>query len=204
MATININLLPEEMRPGKTGGGFSGGGMPSMDRAQMMPIGIGVLAAIALGVVPSLARSFWLEPWAASVAEEDATVQQEIDKYNTTLNDLKKQADTKELLRKQLSTLQNVAGVTASWGTILDELRQITPGNLWFDNFKADSSASSITISGNALDYGSVAYFHRNLEHSEYFSDPVLGNTTMSNGPVPTVKFDMKVTVRMTGNEKLK
>lgn len=202
MATININLLPEELRPGKSGGGSFGGGMPSMDRAQMMPIGIGLIAAIALGSIPSLARSFWLDPWSASVAEEDAAVQQEIDKYNTTLNDLKKQADTKELLKKQLSTLQNVAGVTASWGTILDELRQVTPGNLWFDSFKADSGASSLTISGYALDYGSVAYFHRNLEHSEYFGDPVLGSTTMVTGPVPTVKFDMKVGVRMLGNEK--
>jgi Tfp pilus assembly protein PilN len=204
MATININLLPEEMRPSKSDGGFSGGSMPSLDRSQMVPIGIGLLAAVALSVVPSLARSFWLEPWAASVAEEDAAVQQDIDKYNLTLNDLKTQADNKELLRKQLNTLQNVAGVTASWGVILDELRQITPGNLWFDSFRADSAASVITISGNALDYGSVAYFHRNLERSEYFSDPVLGNTTMSNGPVPTVRFDMTVTVRMTGNEKLK
>lgn len=203
MATININLLPEELRPGKSGGGsFGGGGLPQMDRAQMMPIGIGLIAAVAIGASPSLLRSFWLDPWEADVASQDAEVQAEIDKYNTTLNDLKKQADTKETLKKQLTTLQNVAGVTASWGTILNELRTLTPGNLWFDNFKADSAAGNITLSGLALDYGSVAYFQRNLEHSEYFANPVLGRTEMQAGPVPTVKWDIKMAVRLLGSEK--
>lgn len=201
MATININLLPEELRPGRSGGG-SMGNMPTLDRATMMPIGIGLIAAIAIGAVPSVARSVWLDPWSEQVAGEDAEVQAEIDKYNTTLNDLKKQADTKEVLKKQLTTLQNVAGVTASWGTILNELRTLTPGNLWFDSFKADSAAANLTITGYSLDYGSVAYFHRNLEHSEFFVDPALGKTEMVAGPVPTVRFDIKVGVRLMGSEK--
>ena len=49
---------------------------------------------------------------------------------------------------------------------------------------------------------GSVAYFHRNLEHSEFFANPVLSKTEMTNGAVPTVKWDMKITVRLNGEKK--
>lgn len=200
MATININLLPEELRPGKSGGGsFSG---PSMDRATMMPIVIGAVAALALGAAPSMADSMWLVPWQEEVAAEDEQVQRDIDKFNTTLKDLKSQGEREETLKKQLATLQGVAGVTASWGEILNELRTLTPGNLWFETFKADSDKSVISVAGGALDYGSVAYFHRNLEHSEFFVNPVLSKTEMTSGAVPTVRWDMKVTVRMTGDKK--
>lgn len=199
MATININLLPEELRPGKSGGGMSG---PTIDRAAMMPIAFGAIGAIVLGATPTLADSMWLTPWSEAVAAEEAEVQAEIDKYNTTLKDLQSQGDREELLKKQLATLQGVAGVTASWGEILNELRTLTPGNLWFETFKADSEKSEITIAGGALDYGSVAYFHRNLEHSEFFANPVLSKTEMSPGAVPTVKWDMKITVRLSGDKK--
>ncbi len=199
MATININLLPEELRPGKGGGGMSA---PSIDRAAMMPIAIGGIVALVLGATPSLADSMWLTPWTETVAAEDAEIQAEIDKYNTTLKDLQSQGDRENLLKKQLATLQGVAGVTASWGEILNELRTLTPGNLWFESFKADNEKSEITVAGGALDYGSVAYFHRNLEHSEFFANPVLSKTEMTAGAVPTVKWDMKITVRMTGEKK--
>ena len=200
MATININLLPEELRPGKSGGGSFGA--PSFDRATMMPIVIGGIAAVALGASPTLADSMWLSPWVEAVAAEDAEVQADIDKFNTTLNELKNQGERETMLAKQLSTLQGVAGVTASWGEILNELRTLTPGNLWFDTFKADTEKAEISVAGGALDYGSVAYFHRNLEHSEFFANPVLSKTEMTTGAVPTVKWDMRVTVRFAGGEK--
>lgn len=200
MATININLLPEELRPGKSGGGSFGG--PTMDRATMMPIAIGGIAMLALGASPTLADSMWLTPWSEAVALEDQEVQADIDKFNTTLNELKSQGEREDLLKKQLATLQGVSGVTPSWGEILNELRTLTPGNLWFDTFKADTDKSEISVAGGSLDYGSVAYFHRNLEHSEFFANPVLSKTEMTTGAVPTVKWDMKVTVRMAGGEK--
>jgi Tfp pilus assembly protein PilN len=48
------------------------------------------------------------------------------------------------------------------------------------------------------LDYSSVSYFHRNLEKSEYFYNPVLGKTEMvtAAGAVTTVKFEVTASVR--------
>lgn len=201
MSTININLLPEEMRStGKSGGGASFGG--GIDSAALAPIGIGLAVAVVLGLIPTAVSSFYLEPRRAAAQQADDEVTAEINKYQVTLNQLKGIADNKEYLRAQLATLQSVAGVTSSWGDVLNELRSQTPANLWFNDLKSDQAKSVITVNGGALDYGSVAYFHRNLDHSEYFYEPQLSKTelTQSSG-VNVVKFTMTVKVRLIKNK---
>ncbi|MDB5096094.1 MAG: hypothetical protein JWM80_515 [Cyanobacteria bacterium RYN_339] len=203
MSTININLLPEELRSsGKSGGGVSFGGSAGLDSAAMAPIGIGLAVAIAFGAIPWAVGSFYLDPRRAAAQQADDEVTAEINKYQVTLNQLKGIADNKEYLRQQLSTLQSVAGVTSSWGDVLNELRSQTPANLWFNNLKSDQAKSTISVDGGALDYGSVAYFHRNLDHSEYFYEPQLSKTelTQSSG-VNVVKFTMTVKVRLVKNK---
>jgi Tfp pilus assembly protein PilN len=201
MSTININLLPEEMRgSGKSGGGVSFGG--GIDGAALAPIGIGLVVAIALAAIPTAVSSFYLEPRKAAAQQADDEVTAEINKYQVTLNQLKGIADNKEYLRSQLATLQSVAGVTSSWGDVLNELRSQTPANLWFNNLKSDPAKSTITVDGGALDYGSVAYFHRNLDHSEYFYEPELSKTELTqNSGVNVVKFTMTVKVRLIKNK---
>jgi Tfp pilus assembly protein PilN len=197
MTTININLLPEELRARPSGGGFGGGG-DGPSKEAIMPIVLGGLLAVAIGAVPFMMNSMWLDPKAAKIAEDEAAIQQEIDKYNTTLNSLKSIADKKEVLRAQLATLQSVAGGSMSWGDVLNEMRSLTPGNLWFDSFKCDTTTGKISVSGAALDYSSVAYFHRNLQTSEYFLDPVLSKTDMATGGngISLVNFQIDVIVR--------
>jgi Tfp pilus assembly protein PilN len=202
MSTININLLPEEMRgTAKGGGGVSLGG-GGIDSAAMAPIGIGLVVAVALGAIPWAANSFYLEPRRAAAQQAEDEVTAEINKYQVTLNQLKGIADNKEYLRSQLATLQSVAGVTSSWGDVLNELRSQTPANLWFNNLKSDQAKSVITLEGGALDYGSVAYFHRNLDHSEYFYEPQLSKTELSQSSgVNVVKFTLSVKVRLIKNK---
>jgi Tfp pilus assembly protein PilN len=198
MTTININLLPEEMRA-SGGGASSGGGGTEFNREAVVPIALGVAAALVIFLAPTLLRSFWFEPSAAELAERESEVQAEIDKYNTSLKDLQSQGERRELLKKQYATLQSVAGVTPSWGQILNELRTLTPGSLWFEDFKVDSTRSEISIKGGALDYGAVAYFQRNLEHSEFFAGPQLRRTEaqVSNGRTSYVQFELTASVRL-------
>ncbi|MEB3195798.1 MAG: PilN domain-containing protein [Candidatus Sericytochromatia bacterium] len=196
MTTININLLPEEMRPGK-GSSVSGGGF-SLDQAALVPIGIGAGLAVVLFMIPSALVSLYFDPKDAELDQTIAEVQEEIDKYNTSLKDLQGQSDRRDQLRKQLNTLQSVAGVTASWGAILNELRTLTPGNMWFEEFRVDSAKSELLLKGGALDYGAVAYFQRNLEHSEYFSGPTLRRTENlpAEGRAGYIAFEMTVALR--------
>jgi Tfp pilus assembly protein PilN len=198
MTTININLLPEELREVKRG---SGGGMslPSFDAGVALPIGIGVGIILVCALLPYLFSTVYVEPRQHAAQEAEDAVTAEINKYQVTLNQLKGIADNKEYLRAQLTTLQNVAGGGASWGDILNEMRTQTPANLWFNSMRTDAVKGALTIEGGALDYGSVAYFHRNLDHSEYFFEPALSKTEMTNQTgINVVKFTMTVKVRLT------
>lgn len=198
MTTININLLPEELRSKPSGGSIGGGDGPSKE--ALIPIVIGGVAALVIGLVPYSLNAFWLDGREATVAEQEAAIQQEIDKYNTTLASLKAITDNKEVLRAQLATLQSVAGGRMSWGDVLNEMRSLTPGNLWFESFRSDGATSKVSVTGAALDYSSVAYFHRNLQNSDYFVDPILSRTEMTTGGngITVVNFTIDVMVRKT------
>ena len=193
MTTININLLPEELRPVSGG---SGGGA-SMDKETLVPIAAGALVAVLLAAVPTLVSSMYLEPRAAELTAQEEELTQEINKYNTTLNSLKAIADNKEMLRQQLATLQSVAqGGGVSLADMLNELRAITPANLWFEGLTTDGAKGTMQVTGAALDYSSVAFLQRNLQHSDYFETPELKQTQMTTGQqsgVSVVKFTMDI-----------
>lgn len=197
MTTININLLPEEMRPRAGGGAMGSMAMP--EQGVIVPIAIGAVIAVALAAVPSLATSMYFDPKNAELDSLAAEVDSEINKYNTDLKTLKALGDNRDALRQQLLTLQSVAGGRTPLADQLNELRSLTPANLWFDSFKNDNTTGKLTLSGAALDYSSVAYFHRNLQNSEYFMDPVLSKTEAGDSGkegVPTVKFTMTVSLK--------
>jgi Tfp pilus assembly protein PilN len=196
MTTININLLPEELRPVAGSGG--GSSLPPKD--VLMPIGIGAVVAVLLAAAPTLYTSMVLEPRVAELTAKNDELDQEIQKYNTSLNSLKAIADKKEQLRQQLATLQGVAqGGGPGLADMLNELRALTPANLWFESLTSDSGKATLQLTGAALDYSSVAFFQRNLQHSEYFENPVLGQTQMSasaQGGVNVVKFTMDIALK--------
>jgi Tfp pilus assembly protein PilN len=196
MTTININLLPEELRP--VSGGSGGGNMPSKE--AMLPIGAGLVAAIVLAALPTLFTTMVLEPKAAELSAKDEELTQEINKYNTTLNSLKAIADNKEMLRQQLATLQSVAqGGGVSLADMLNELRALTPANLWFEGLTTDAAKGTMQLTGGALDYSSVAFFQRNLQHSDFFENPVLNQTQMTANQetgVNVVKFTLDVALK--------
>lgn len=197
MTTININLLPEELRP--VGGGNSGGAS-ALSPDVLMPIGGGLLVAILIAAAPTIYTSTMLDPKVAELSAKDEEITQEINKYNTTLGSLKAIADNKEQLRQQLATLQSVAGNGGpGLADMLNELRALTPANLWFENLATDGAKGTLTLSGAALDYSSVAFFQRNLQHSDYFENPQLGQTQMSSSGqdgVNVVKFSMDITLK--------
>ena len=195
MTTININLLPEELRAKPSGGG-SLGDMPPPE--AMKPIGIGLAIAVVVGLVPMLMENYMLLPREEAVQAEEDRINREISKYKEMKNSLQALEQKKELLRQQVATLETVAGGRMQWAEMLNELRSVTPGNLWFDSMRTDSTKSTLQVSGAALDYSSVAYFYRNLQNSDYFDQPVLSRTEMSNGAngVSLVNFTVDVTFR--------
>lgn len=195
MTTININLLPEELRA-KPSGGSSMGDMPPKE--ALVPIGIGLAIAVVIGLVPMLMENYMILPREEAVQAEEDRIKREIDKYKEMKKSLQALEQKKELLRQQVATLETVAGGRMQWAEMLNELRSVTPGNLWFDTMRTDSAKGTLQVSGAALDYSSVAYFYRNLQNSDYFDAPVLSRTEMSNGNngVSLVSFTVDVNFR--------
>jgi Tfp pilus assembly protein PilN len=197
MTTININLLPEELRARPSGGAIGGVNLPEKD--VLVPIGAGAIAALLILMLPGLVTTYYLDPRDQAADQAQSEIEAEINKYNTTLKSLKAIADNKEMLRQQLATLQTVAGGRTPIADQLNELRALTPANLWFDSLKNDTATGKLTLSGSALDYQSVAFFHRNLQHSSYFADPVLSRTEAKEGGKDgpsVVSFAMTLSVR--------
>ena len=193
MTTININLLPEDLRPK---GGSGGSGLPPRD--VLVPIIGGAIIAGVIAAIPYFIQTYVLQPWEDDVQSQTDQVKKEIDKYNITLKSIKAMDSQRDQLHAQLATLETVAGAGTSWSDLLNELRSLTPSNLWFDSLKADPSKGQLSLSCEALDYSSVAYFNTNLAHSEHFENPQLGATTMSQGSngVKLVKFTITVDMK--------
>ncbi|HEY9723056.1 MAG TPA: PilN domain-containing protein [Oscillatoriaceae cyanobacterium] len=193
MATININLLPEELRSGTSGGG-GGADLPPME--ALVPIVLAVVVAVLIAAVPTLANMLWLDPQDQALQATGQQLDADIGKYKAVLKKVKVLSDNQQELRQQLATLQSVAQGRAPYADMLNELRSLTPEDLWFDSLKTDSTKGTVEVDGDALDYNSVAYFYHNLAHSDFFQDPELGQTEMSstNG-VELVKFQLTVTM---------
>jgi Tfp pilus assembly protein PilN len=191
MTMININLLPDELRGQKTGGG---GGI---DPDAIVPLGAGLLAAIVIALIPTAISLFYLDDWEARTLQAKTDVEAEIQKFEGTLSELERIGKQKESLALQYNNLQSVAGATPSWGDRLNELRNLTPANLWYSGFKVSDPAGDIAISGLALDFEAVAYLQRNLDASTHFESPVLKSTKNTDG---MVSFEM--TARMRTQQK--
>lgn len=193
MATININLLPEELRSASGGGGM-GGDMPPME--ALLPMVLAVVVAALIAGVPTLLNMFWLDPRDQAAQATGQQLDADIGKYKAVLRKVKTLSDNKEQLRQQLATLQSVAQGRTPYADMLNELRSLTPEDLWFDSLKTDSAKGEVDLEGEALDYNSVAFFYHNLAHSDFFKNPVLSQTQMSSqGGINLVKFQLNVTM---------
>jgi Tfp pilus assembly protein PilN len=196
MSLISINLLPEELRPQKKAKGS--GGLPSLgslDQEVLKPLLIGGLAFILVGLSPTLADWFWLAPRTASVEAAEAEIAAETTKLQATLDEVKRLDTKKTDLDKQFNLLNVVAGQRSTAAEMLDELRDLTPANVWYTAYKIDNAKDEVTLTGVSLDYASVAFLTRNLEHAKFYAEPVLTSTekTAEGKQTEMVSFNLTI-----------
>lgn len=70
-------------------------------------------------------------------------------------------------------------GASNPWAPTLEEIRALTPTNLWLTGLSA--SNGSVSMTGTALDYDAIAYFYANLQHAHNLANPVLGAVTQDS-----------------------
>lgn len=194
MKYININLLgPEAQKP-------SGLAMPAGLDLDPVLIGIVVLGALFSLGVPNVLTwgvdKFLNEPASATI---DANTRKLQGLKSGSLQLVERQKEL-ETLEADLRSLQGLVGVGGRWASILEELRAITPTDLWLTSLKTEGD--KIEMTGAALDYKAVAYFYTNFQNSRNFAGPILGTVAEqagADGSRPVVQFTMRASIVTPG-----
>lgn len=194
MKTININLLGPEAQ--KT-------------PAIPIPAGIDIDPIMIVIVLVGLAVSFGMpnvltwgvdrflnEPADRTLQEQKA----EISRNKSGSQQLVERQKELEGLETDLKSLQGLVGHGGRWASILEELRAITPTDLWLTELRTDGS--QLELSGAALDYKAVAYLYTNFQNARSFAGPILGNISEESGVSegrPIVRFAMRASIVTPG-----
>ncbi|MBI6547009.1 MAG: PilN domain-containing protein [Cyanobacteria bacterium NC_groundwater_1444_Ag_S-0.65um_54_12] len=195
MRTININLLAPEPAAA------TGLSLPSQLDIDPLLILIGVIGVAVSFGIPNLTKwgviTFLCEPADRQIAEQEA----ELKHSEHGSQELVKRQKLVEGLETDYQVLQGLFSKRGVWVNILEELRGLTPTDVWFDSLT--TTGNDITIVGNALDYRAIAYFYTNFQHARNFTAPSLSGIKLgAAGDQSLVSFTLKATLAGAGSGK--
>ena len=171
MKPITINLLGAETKAVALA-------LPSATQLDMPLVTIVAIGLIAVLGLPPLALwvvdTFLVNP--ATAQSDDLTRQIGQNKGAVKQLNLLQADVTKR--QHDLDELEGLVGRGGGWASTLEELRNLTPTDLWLTSFRADSGG--VSLSGDALAYKDVAYFYTNLQNARNFSAPILSNVAIT------------------------
>lgn len=167
MKPITINLI------GETSGPALGAlGELNIDPALIITGVVGLLVAL---IVPNLIGviidNFLINPANAQISQ----LQQSIGSNKGRAIQLTKLQKQLNSLEGDYSTLLSLAKESSTWKSVLEEIRDLTPTDLWLTSLSIDGG-QKLHMSGAARSYQAIAFFYTNLQNAETLSHPVLGN----------------------------
>lgn len=189
MKIININLLGD--RPG-----------------NLLPAGLnidpdllvkGVVGAVLAFLIPTLTvfsvDTFLLGP---AVAENEQILR-DLGANNNAGKDLKKDKEKAEALEKDYEVLLGIAGQSATWKSVLEEVRDLTPTDAWLTRLSIESG-NKLRLEGKALDYRAIAFFYTNFQNANHFARPVLGSLQSEGiGGQAIIRFSLDCDINVKG-----
>lgn len=200
--TLNINLLGYEVREeiAKSSAGFK--------LSKPMIISLALIGlALLLNVVSYLLLVEFRDEQTKIKGELEAR-KAELDNKNKELTD---KAAQRDILLQKKNILLWATGNSFKWSSLLEEIRDRTPSNLWVTKIDV-TDAFQLNISGDTFDHKTVALFVANLQDSPKFKNVTLDFTKkttklkirdINNGNVPgasmterTLTSDTKFNIR--------
>jgi len=161
---IRINLLAEGRRPAAV---RKSRGVSLGDR-DWTPIAL--LAAIVLGILVTVGYWFLLDRQRAGVREEVKVAEAEVERLKPILAEVEefkaKQAD----LERKIEVITNLKNAQTGPVRVMDAISRALPELLWLDRMEV--SASTIRLSGRALNVNAVSNFIENLDKVPEFREP--------------------------------
>ncbi|MBM3258907.1 MAG: PilN domain-containing protein [Candidatus Sericytochromatia bacterium] len=189
MKVLKVNLLPPESKE------IAGVKLPPY-LANLDP---GFVFVVVVGSIVSLGLPVLLTGLVDTqcVAKANATLaDQEISLKASTADKSKlvKRKTTLEQKEQAYDALRSRIDRSNPWAEVLEELRMLTPTDLWLTELSA--SGTTFTLRGAALDSRSIAYLYTNLQTARNFADPALKPIEMEPGEDGALNFE--ITVRVT------
>ncbi|MCZ7584104.1 MAG: PilN domain-containing protein [Deltaproteobacteria bacterium] len=167
---IKVNLLPEVSRKA-----VRKKARPTRE-IPVTWILIGLVAALLTTVV--LGAFHWtFTKKVASLNEEIAGVEREIQKLGIEIQKVERYKAQKEDLENKLNIINQLQVAQRGPVHLLDQLAGAVPPRLWLNEISENGAA--ITIVGSALDNQQVSTFMENLEKSPFFSNVELSQSTL-------------------------
>lgn len=166
MKTININLIGD--RPSA---GLALAPELNIDPGLLLAAVGGLAGAFLLPtVVGMVLDNFLISPTQDEISRLKASTTQSTAK-GKEIERIQKQA---EALEGDYNTLLSLAKQSGTWKTVLEEVRDLTPTDMWLTRLTI-AEGSKLRLEGTALDYRAIAFFYTNLQNAANFNHPVLG-----------------------------
>ena len=160
---IRINLLPTKEA------------QRAFDRRQQFSVAaLGLLLAVLCMIVPYMLQTRRLK----SLDQEITQLQSEIAKLDEQTREVRDLDKKRAELQAKLKVIDDLKQKRVGPVRIIEDLSAATPEKLWLVEF-SDVNALA-TITGLALDNQTIATFMRQLQHSQYFFDVDLVETSQS------------------------
>ncbi|HEY9855109.1 MAG TPA: PilN domain-containing protein [Stenomitos sp.] len=166
MKTININLIGD--RPSA---GLALAPELNIDPDLLITAAVGLVSAFLLPTLIGMAMdNFLIAPTQAEIAQLKTSTNQSNAKTKEIAR-IQKQAES---LEGDYNTLLTLAKQSGAWKTVLEEVRDLTPTDMWLTRLTIEGG-NKLRLEGTALDYRSIAFFYTNLQNAANFNHPVLG-----------------------------
>jgi type IV pilus assembly protein PilN len=148
--------------------------LPLAQRETKWPINkLLLIASIFVGLGCSSIYSYNVFTiWSVEKKLQDTRNQYEL--LQPTVEIMHTVSSKQQTLDKKNSILATLTKERNSWYSIIQHLIAATPQSIWFTDIGQSSDKGLIQMKGVATNYPAVAEFVQNLEHHQFFSDPVL------------------------------
>lgn len=216
---ISINLRPGQRR--KTAGSRLQPAKDALDKMKssvanpLLAGAIAVIAAVAVGLL------YFYTTTGTALAQVEPkleTARAEHKRFQTFLQQKRKQEQIRDSLRAQIRTIRNVDGDRYVWSHVMDEVARALPAYTWLTDiqgtsFVPDTSAGAdtlrppivFTLTGRTVDIQAYTKFLRDLEASPWIESvtPVQAQSTIEAERAVTA-FTIKATYRLADSAYLR
>ncbi len=159
---IRINLLPQDERRTKRGGGFK------LDKAKVIP-----LACLALVLCGSLATVMVQGSRLSSIEREVVTARAEAEQYQKTIALIDEMVRKERELGRRLDLVQQLDRNRFRTVRVLDEVARRVPRYMWLTSLKT-VAPERYAIDGYAFSNLVVSDLMSSLDNSAFFQDSEL------------------------------